>query len=149
MADLVPRRESEVMTLRDAVDRLFQESFVRPWTTLFPSSGGGRGAMSVDVYDQDNAVVVEATLPGVKPDEVDVRVQGDMLTIKAETKQEKDISQDKYTYKERSYGLMQRTIPLPAAVDVDKAEAKLENGVLKLTLPKTVEQGARQIKIKK
>jgi HSP20 family protein len=150
MADLVPRREgSEVMTLRDAVDRLFQESVVRPWSYLFPSAGGGRSGMSLDVYEEGNNIMVEASLPGVKPEEVDIRIQGDVLTIKAETKQEKDLSEDKYTYKERSYGMVQRNVPLPVAVNADKAEAKLENGVLKLTLPKTEEAAARQIKIKK
>jgi HSP20 family protein len=146
MADLVPRRESsDLMTLRDAVDRLFQESFVRPFSTLFPASA--RGAMALDVYDQDDAVVVEVTVPGVKPEDIDVRITGDVLSIRAESKQEKTISEDRYSYKERSYGVMQRSITLPASVDPDKAEAKLEHGVLKLTLPKVEQQKARQIKV--
>lgn len=146
MADIVPRREGEIVTLRDAIDRLFQESFVRPWTTLFPSVT--RTGMFLDVYDQDDKIMVEATMPGVKPEDIDIRIQGDVLTIKSEVKQEKNISEDRYTYKERSYGAMQRSITLPSAVNADKAEAKLENGVLKLSLPKVEEQRAKSIKVK-
>jgi HSP20 family protein len=103
--------------------------------------------MALDVYDQDDAVVVEVTVPGVKPEDIDVRITGDVLSIRAESKQEKTVSEDRYSYKERSYGVMQRSITLPASVDPDKAEAKLEHGVLKLTLPKVEQQKARQIKV--
>ncbi|NPV08577.1 MAG: Hsp20/alpha crystallin family protein [Anaerolineae bacterium] len=132
------------MTLRDAIDRLFEESIVRPWASL---TGMGRG-MSVDVYDQDDHIMVEATLPGVKPEDVDIRVEGNMLTIKAEKKQEKDISEDRYTYRERSYGMMQRSLILPSAVKAEGAEAKMENGELKLSLPKAEEARARRIQVK-
>jgi HSP20 family protein len=132
------------MTLRDAIDRLFEESFVRPWSGFL---GGSRG-MSVDVYDQDDRIMVEASLPGVKPEDVDIRVEGNVLTIKAERKQEKDISEDRYTYKERSYGMMQRTLTLPSAVKPEAAEATMENGELKLSLPKAEEARGRRIQVK-
>lgn len=148
MAELVPRRESgELVSLRDAVDRLFRESFVRPWGEFLPSVFGG-GGMAVDVYEEDDHIKVEATMPGVKAEDIDIRVQDDVLTIKAESRREKDISEERYTYRERAYGMMQRQVSLPSAVDVERAEAKLENGVLTLSLPKAEREKARQIKIK-
>jgi len=149
MGELVQRREpGEVVTLRDAVDRLFREAFVRPWGEFWPAAVG-RAGIAVDVYEEDDRVTVEATMPGVKAEDIDVRVQGDVLAIKAERKQERDISEERYTYRERSYGMMERRIPLPTSVDADKAEAKLEQGVLKLTLPKTGRERARRIKVKR
>jgi len=147
MADLVPRRESgELVTLRGAIDHLFQESFVRPWAALFPS--GTRIGMALDVYDQDDKIVVEATMPGVKPEDIDIRIQGDVLTIRSEAKQEKEVSKDRYSYKERSYGAVQRSLTLPSSVNADQAEAKLDNGVLKLSLPKVEQQRAKSVKVR-
>jgi len=147
MAQLVPRRESgELLSLREAVNRLFEESFVRPWVSLFPEVE--RPQMAIDVYDTDDAVMVEANLPGVKAEDIDIQIRGDVLTIKAESKREKEVSEDKYTYKERAYGVIERSVRLPVDVDVDAAEAKLENGILKLTLPKVEKEGAKKIKIK-
>ncbi|MHB0876950.1 MAG: Hsp20/alpha crystallin family protein [Anaerolineae bacterium] len=147
MSSMVPRREGgEMVSLRDALDRMFQESFVRPWSSFI--GAGGRETMLIDVYDQEDKVVVEAAMPGVKPEDIDIRVQGDVLTIKAETKQEKDVSEDKYTYKERSYGVLQRSVTLPTEVNADQAEAILDNGVLRLSLPKTEEQRPKSIKVK-
>ena len=146
MSEIVPRRQSsDIMTLRDAVDRLFQESFVRPFSTLFPVPT--RMGMAVDVFDKDDSIVVEATLPGVKPEDVDIKVLGDLLTIRAESKQEKDVSEDKYSYRERSYGVWQRSIALPVSVSADKAEARLDHGILKLILPKTERERAHPIKV--
>jgi HSP20 family protein len=148
MAQLVPRRErGELVSLRDAIDRLFEEAFVRPWSEFFPWSAR-YGEMAVDVLDEGDKIVVEASMPGVKPEDVDVRIQGNMLTIKAESKREKEVSEDKYVYKERSYGMMQRSVSLPVEVDADKAEAVLEHGVLRLSLPKVAAEKARQIKVK-
>jgi len=144
MADLVPYEGREAMTLRDAIDRLFADSFVRPWA--LPSPVEGR-ALAVDVVDEGDHFAVEAALPGVKPEDVEVRVEGNVVTIKAETKRSKETSEEKYSYRERYYGVVQRTFTLPADVSADKAEAKLENGILKLTLPKTERTKAHRIKV--
>jgi HSP20 family protein len=147
MSQMQPRREStDLLALPDAIDRLFRESFVRPFSGFLPTMT--RTGMAVDVYDMGDHIMVEATLPGVKAEDVDIKVMGDMLTIKAETKMEKDVSEDKYSYKERSYGVWQRSIMLPASVNIDKAEAKLESGVLKLTLPKSEQERTQSIKVK-
>jgi HSP20 family protein len=150
MADLVrwdPFRD--MVSLRDAMNRLFEESFVAPLgTQVFRREGAEAPAM--DVYETDNELVVESSLPGIKPEEVDISVTGNTLTIKAETKKEEEKDEKgKYYCRERRYGLFQRSVSLPVEVDANKAEAVFDNGVLKLTLPKTEAQKPRKIAIKK
>lgn len=135
----------EMMSLRNAMDRLFEGSFVRP-SRVWPELE--RGELTVDMYQTANDVVVKATLPGVKPEEVDISITGDILTIKGEHKGEQEIKQEDYFYKERRYGAFSRSLQIPAQVKSDKAEAVFENGVLTLTLPKTEEVKPRQIKVK-
>lgn len=137
---------SDMVTLRQAMDRLFDDSFVRParFTGLF-----GEGAETpVDMYQTDEEVVVKATVPGVKPEQVDVTITGDTLTIKGETKTEEEVKKENYFRQERSYGAFSRSILLPSSLQTDKAEASFENGVLTLTIPKAEESKPKQIKIK-
>ena len=150
MADLVrwdPFRD--MVSLRVAMNRLLEESFVSPIGTQMWRRDGGEG-LAMDVYETENELVVESPLPGVKPDEVDISVVGNTLTIKAETKKDETKEEKgKYHCRERRYGLFQRSVSLPVEVDANKAEAVFENGVLKLTLPKTEAQKPRKIAIKK
>jgi HSP20 family protein len=76
-----------MLTLRDAMDRLFQESFVRPWGWIGQTDGG---MMPIDMYEQDDALVVKTALPGIKPEDVDIRVEGDTLTITGEMKSDQE-----------------------------------------------------------
>ena len=137
---------SELTTLREAMDRLFDDSFVRPWhiTSLL-----GDGAEApIDMYHTDESVVVKATVPGIKPEEVDITITGDTLTIKGETKSEEEVKEEHYFRKERRYGAFSRSILLPNSLKTDKAEASFENGVLTLTIPKAEEHKPKQIKVK-
>ena len=134
----------EMMTLRNAMDKLFEDSFVRPsrfWNE-------GQAELPLDVYQTDNDVVVKASLPGFKPEEVDISIVGDTLTIKGEHQEEREEKQQDYWLKERRYGNFSRTVVLPIEVKSDKADASFEEGVLTLTLPKAEEVKPRQIKIK-
>ena len=135
----------EMMTLRNAMDRLFEESFVRP-SRLWPEVGVGE--LAVDMYQTANDVVVKAALPGLKPEEVDISITGDTLTIKGEHKEEQEVKQEDYFYKEHRYGGFSRSVAIPVQVKSDKAEALFENGVLTLTLPKAEEIKPKQIKVK-
>ncbi|MCD6300004.1 MAG: Hsp20/alpha crystallin family protein [Dehalococcoidales bacterium] len=135
----------EMMTLRNAMDRLFEESFVRP-SRLWPEVGVGE--LAIDMYQTANDVVVKAALPGLKPEEVDISITGDTLTIKGEHKEEQEVKQEDYFYKEHRYGGFSRSIAIPVQVKSDKAEALFENGVLTLTLPKAEEIKPKQIKVK-
>jgi HSP20 family protein len=106
--------------VRQAMDRALEESF-RPLRVL-------RGfeeiaPLPIDIYHTPNEVVVKASLPGVKPEDVDITISGDTLTIKGETKTEEEVKREDYLYQERRYGSFSRTIALPSSLQTDKAEA--------------------------
>jgi len=135
----------EMMSLRQAMDRLFEDSFVRP-SRFLPEAWGGE--VPIDMYQTGNDVVIKAALPGVKPEEVDISITGDTLTIKGEHKEEQEVKEENYVRRERRYGAFSRSIPIPVSVQSDKAEAAFEDGVLTLTLPKAEEMKPKQIKVK-
>lgn len=137
---------SELVTLRDAMDRLFEESFVRPGRLLgWPAAG----TVPVDMYQQDGNIVVKAPIPGVKPEDVDVSVVGNTLTIRGEMKEEKEVKEENVIRRERRFGSFSRSVSLPSPVDTSKADATFENGVLTLTMPIAEEAKPKQIRIKK
>jgi len=145
MAELVrwePFRE--ITSLRDAMDRLLEESFIRPGL-LFGETPSGM--LPVDMYETDDQVVVKATVPGVKPEDIDVTVTGDLLTIKGEFKSEEETKKRNYLRQERRYGSFCRQVGLPAGVDTDKVKATFEHGVLTLEMPKIESAKAKTIKI--
>lgn len=137
----------DMMSLRQAMDRLFEDSFIRP-SRLWPELGRGELPLDIDMYQTANDVVVKAALPGVRPEEVDISITGDTLTIKGERKEEQEIRDDDYFYRERRHGAFSRSVPIPVSIKSDKAEAVFENGVLTLTLPKAEEVKPKQIKVK-
>jgi HSP20 family protein len=147
MADIIrwdPFRE--MAELRDTMDRLFDRGFSRPWRLLTWETGDG--LFPVDLYETDDEVVVKASLPGVKPEEVQISVTGDTLTVKGETREEHEEKQPNYYRQERRYGTFSRTLSLPVKVDADKAKAEFENGVLELRLPKVPEVRPKTIEVK-
>ncbi len=124
----------ELMNMSRAMDHLFEEFYGRS-----PISGGMSAFPALDMYQTENEVVVKATLPGMNPEDLQVSVTGDVLTLRGEIKQEKDVPGDSYHLRERTFGSFSRSIPLPAPVVVDKSRAEFENGVLNLVLPKVEE----------
>jgi HSP20 family protein len=135
----------DVMSLRDAMDRVFEEGLMR---SPIPFAPWGMGAMPVDVYETAETVVVKAPIPGVTAEEIDVSITGDTLTIKAELKEEKEVSQENYLRRERRYGSCCRTITLPGGLETDKAEADYSDGILTLTFPKQEEVKPKSIQVK-
>jgi HSP20 family protein len=147
MANLVrwePFRD--LVSLREAMDRLFEESFVRPRTGWLAPAGVD--TLAVDMYETDDAVIVKTAVPGIKPEELDVSVTGDTLTIKGETSAEEEIKEENYIRRERRYGAFSRSLALPVSVVADKAGADFQNGVLTLTLPKAEEVKPKTVKVK-
>jgi HSP20 family protein len=136
----------ELTTLREAMDRLFEESFIRPWEG-WPASAG-EGALAVDIYETPKDVVVQTVLPGIDPKDVDVSVVGDTLTIKGESKAEEQRKEVNYIRRECRYGAFSRSLPLPTNVEPDRATADYANGVLTLRLPKAEEVKPKRIEIK-
>ena len=100
------------------------------------------------MYQTDENVVIRASVPGVKPEEVDITITGSTLTIKGETRSEQEVKKEDYFRQERSYGAFTRSITLPSSLETDKAEATFENGVLSLTIPKAEAMKPKQIKVK-
>ncbi|MEA3253361.1 MAG: Hsp20/alpha crystallin family protein [Chloroflexota bacterium] len=136
----------EIVSLRQAMDRLFQDSFIRPSSTL--SAFGEGGMPAIDVYQTPGEVVVKVSAPGLKPEDISIDSTGDTLTIKGESKTEEEIKKEAYLYQERSYGSFCRSINLPNGLQSDKAEANLEDGVLTISIPKAEEVKPKEIKIK-
>jgi len=133
----------EMITLREAMDRLFNDAF-----TPSVAASGGWQAPAVDLYQTDNEVVVKAALPGLKADDVQISITGDMLSLKGEFKQEEETKEKAYHLRKQRYGSFERTITLPTAVVGDKAKAEFENGILTITLPKAEEVKPKMITVK-
>lgn len=133
----------EMMTLREAMDRLFDEAFTRPL-----SLSSVTAMPAIDMYQTDDEVVVKAALPGLKSDDVQISVTGDLLTLRGEFKQENEKKDATYHIREHRYGAFERSIMLPTDVQTEKAKADFENGVLTITLPKAEAVKPKTISIK-
>jgi HSP20 family protein len=146
MAELVrwnPARDA--VSLREAMGRLFEESFLRP--DLFGGGESAASALPLDMYETENDVVVKASVPGVKPEDIEVTVTGDLLTIKGEFKTEEKTEKQNFLRQERRYGSFCRQLSLPSGVDSGKAAASFENGILTLTLPKVEAVKPKTVKV--
>jgi HSP20 family protein len=133
------------LTLREAMNRLFEESMV--------PSGRGEGRqglvpVAVDVIETEDAVVVKSDLPGLKPENVDISVTAGVLTIRGEFESEEEEERENVHIRERRYGAFQRSISLPTQVEAEDAEASFKDGVLKITLPKVEEEKPKRIEVK-
>lgn len=135
-----------MVDLRRAFDRMFDD--VRP-VRFVPTNGGGApdNYFPVDLYETENDIVIKASLPGVKPEDIDISVTGDHLTLKAESKQETEEKGQNWYRRERRSGSFVRQFQLPTEVQADKAAADFEHGVLKLTLPKAEAVKPKTIKV--
>ena len=132
--------------LRREIDRIWDEFFGR---VRFPERWEGfEWAPAVDVSETEDSVVVRADVPGLDPEDLEVNISGNLLTIRGEKKQEKEEKKENFYRVERVYGSFVRTVELPAEVEGDKAEATYKNGVLKIVLPKKAEARGKTIKIR-
>jgi len=104
------------------------------------------GQLSIDVFQTDKAIVIKSTIAGVKPEDIDISINNDMLTIRGKREMNEEIREENYLYKECYWGSFSRSIILPVEVQEDKIDALLENGVLSVTLPKA--KSSKQISIK-
>ena len=131
--------------MRTTMDRLFDEGFSRPWR-LIPQSNE-EATFPIEVSETDEALEVKASLPGVNPDDVEVTVANDVLTVKAAHEERTEEKKRDYYRREIRYGSFHRSLSLPVSVDADKAEAKFDNGILHLTLPKAEAVRPKQIRV--
>ena len=134
---------TDMLTLREAMNQLFEDSIVPPRTTR-----SGQGFVpALDLSETADAFLVEATVPGLKAEDLDITVENNVLTIKGELRQETEDRKRNYHRIERRYGSFQRTISLPSTVKADAIQASLTNGVLRLEIPKSEEVKPRRINV--
>ncbi len=136
----------EMVTLRQAMDRLLQDSFVN-----IPRGDGVEGnafVPAVDIIETADKIGIKAAVPGIKPDDIDINVTVDGVTIKGETRSENEVKEENYVRRECRYGTFARTIALPPGLKIDRAEATVDNGVLTLEIPKAEEVKPKAIKVK-
>lgn len=136
---------NKALQKRDNFPSLFSD-FFKPWESLFDFNGGSFldnwkpvNIPAANITENPNNYEVTLAAPGMKKDDFNIDVEGNMLTISAETEEKKEEKEDKYTRKEFNYTSFSRSFTLPTWVNKDKIDASYENGLLKLTLPKTEE----------
>jgi HSP20 family protein len=135
-------------------DRLFESFFPRGWMRPFGMGMGypsmeqvTRQMPAVDVIDHENDILVRAEVPGCTKDDIDISLSDSTMTIRGHSGEEHKEEDKDYYYHETSYGEFTRTVALPTDVDADKAQAKLNNGILEVTLPKVETSKRKQIKV--
>jgi HSP20 family protein len=131
------------MSLRHLMDRMLEDAFV------LPREGGaeGWGGPALDVYEEGDNLVVEAYLPGMKPEDLDVNVERGVLTISGRTESERERRERNYLLREQRSGRFTRSLQLPAAYQTENCQANYEQGILRLVFPKAEEAKARRIQI--
>jgi HSP20 family protein len=148
----------EDMTMRTAISRFepfrtnsLQEQFNRLFSEAFDRSSDESSittwAPAVDIYETEHELVVKADLPDIKPEELDIRVENNILTIRGERKFEKKVNETNYLRVERAYGSFSRSFSLANTVNSDAIKAEYKDGVLTLTIPKREEAKPKQIKV--
>lgn len=142
---LTPFRE--MLSLREAMDRLFDESFVRPLGSPIIGDGSFYG-LPVDVQVEKDDYVIRANLPGLKPEDLHIEVVDNIITLRGEIKAERKVEDENYLLQERRYGQFSRSVTLPTALNSARAEAVVENGVLTLRVPKAEEARPKAITVK-
>jgi HSP20 family protein len=145
--NLVPfrRRQADraITRFEDAFAGLIDRFFEPDWLGL-----NRDWAPPVDVTESDDAIVVKAELPGMKTEDIELSVQGNMLTISGQKREEFEDKRDSFHRVERRYGSFRRDIPLPAEVTGDKVEATYRDGVLTVTMPKAEQAKSKRIQVK-
>jgi HSP20 family protein len=135
----------ELVSLRQAMDRLFEDSFVRsrPWG----AGGDAATTLPLDITTSPDALIVDAALPGIAPEDVEITVEDGTLTIRGESRAEEQREEGDTLIKEIRRGAVSRAIALPTGLEADKATATFEHGVLRLRIPRAETVKPRQIRI--
>ncbi len=136
----------EMVGLRDAVNSLLRESFVPP-NGARSERGAAAFTLPLDITEAENDFMVRASMPGIKPEDVQTTILGDTLTIRGESKAGAEQKGQNWLVRERRSGSFQRSVSLGTPINADKASAQFEQGVLTLTLPKSEQARPKQIKV--
>jgi HSP20 family protein len=139
-----PSPIADLVSMRDAMERLFDDRFFRPFSI---GEGPRETTPAIDLYATPEAVIAKVALPGVKPEDVDITVTDDLVTVTGSFEEETEKTEAGYVHKELSRGAFSRTFAIPTAVDTETAKASFKDGLLTLTLPKTEEVKPKHIKV--
>lgn len=112
------------------------------------SPDNSEGQLTIDVYQTENDIVIKSTIAGVKPEDLDVSINSDMVTIRGERKNEENVPEENYYYQECYWGQFSRSVILPVDVLADKAEASMKNGIFTLRLPKADTTRTKKIQVR-
>lgn len=147
MANLTSwRGRSEIDRFRNDIDRMFDDFFLRSPSSR--SYKNGDWIPAVDMSENEKEILVNFEIPGMDGKDLDISLNGRVLTIKGERKQEKEEKEKHYHFIERRYGSFSRSLELPSDVDADRVKADYKDGVLVLNLPKTKEESVKRIEVK-
>ncbi|MHB9133846.1 MAG: Hsp20/alpha crystallin family protein [Armatimonadota bacterium] len=135
---------ADMAQLRDQINRMFEQSLTRNGSEPVSTQ---TWAPRVDIVEMEDALTLHVELPGVKPEEIDIQITGDVLTLKGERKFEKTVKEKQYIRVERAYGAFQRSFTLGFPVNQQDVKANYQNGVLEITLPKAEAAKPKQIKV--
>ena len=136
---------TDFVSLRDAMDRLFEDSVIRP--NMWSGLAAGQIAVPVDLWETNDAYHLSADLPGLTPDQIDINVTSDTVSLSGDIKGKTDVTSEGWLRQERRVGKFQRAFTLPVQIDPDKVQANFEHGVLDLVLPKADQVKPRTIRV--
>jgi HSP20 family protein len=135
----------EIMEMRDTFNRFFEQALAWP-RAEFPTIFGDVPAL--DIYETDEQIKVEVPLPGMKAEEIDVTLQGNLLTVTGEQKSKEEVAEDKYYRHEVRYGTFKRSVVLPETADIEHPETEFEAGVLTVAFPKVAKVEPKKLEVK-
>ncbi len=143
MSELTRFDASRPLSLREAMDRFFEEGFLRPWLAEWAAAG----SFAVDMYETEEAFVVKTVAAGMKPEDIEITLTNNVLTIRGHLEEEEKVEKERYHRMERRYGRFERSIALPTRVDAEKIEASLKDGILTIQVPKAEEFKPKKISV--
>jgi HSP20 family protein len=135
----------DLLSIQDRMNRLFEQTMSRSRTE--EGMGPSTWTPAVDIYETTEAIVMQADLPGLRREDIDIQIQDNTLTLRGERRFAKDAQEENYLRIERAYGAFQRSFTLPATVHLEKIRAVFRDGILELTLPKAAEATPKKIAI--
>src|SRR3990172_5477492 len=141
-----PRRLMVWPGMERSIDRLmrFTPFAFRRWPGIWPTE---EGLPDIDVFERDGKLFVRVDVPGMRVEDIEVTVDGDMLTVRGKREEEKEVKEKDYYCSERSYGEFTRTIRLPEEVSPDEVDAHYENGVLEVAVPRPAALETKPVKV--
>ncbi len=137
----------DLVSLREKMNRLFEDAVTARGEERDMISS--TWAPSVDIYETENAIIMNAEVPGIDEEDIEIKIEDNTLTINGERKLEKETSEENYHRIERSYGSFYRSFTIPRQIDQDKINAEHDNGVLRITMPKKPESKPKTVRVLK